>query len=93
MAEFTSPLLANIAIDRGVFWDRSCLTAVMYDRAICVRQCHNCQKYGHIGATYPNKSPTCVHCAGKHLSQKCSAKANGTLKENRYANCRGIYAA
>ncbi|KAJ5621794.1 hypothetical protein N7490_012297 [Penicillium lividum] len=93
VVEFTSPLPANAAIDRGVFWDGSCLTAVMYDRAIRVRQCHNCQKYGHIGATCPNQSPTCVHCAGGHLSQKCSAKADGTLKENKCANCGGTHAA
>ncbi|KOS36288.1 hypothetical protein ACN38_g12980 [Penicillium nordicum] len=65
----------------------------MYDRAIRVRQCHNCQKYGHIGATCPNQSPTCVHCAGEHLSQKCSTKADGTLKENKCANCGSTHAA
>ncbi|KAJ5885197.1 hypothetical protein N7495_009707 [Penicillium taxi] len=69
VAEFTSPLPANTAIDRGVFWDGSCLTAVIYNRAICVHQCHNYQKYGHIGATCPNMSPTCVYYAGGHLSQ------------------------
>jgi hypothetical protein len=92
IAESTSPVPANIAIDKGVFWDGNCLTAVLYDRATCVRQCPNCQEWGHIGATCPNK-PQCVHCAGEHLSRECSAKVNGTLKENKSANCGDPHAA
>jgi hypothetical protein len=43
IVEFTSPVLANVAIDKGVLWDCDNLTAVLYDRAARVRQCFNCQ--------------------------------------------------
>lgn len=93
VAEFSSPVAANTAIDRGVLWDGNCLTAVLYDRATRVRQCHNCQKWGHIGTTCPINKPTCVYCASEHLSRSCSQKADSTLKEYKCANCGGAHAA
>ncbi|KAJ6032615.1 hypothetical protein N7540_003347 [Penicillium herquei] len=91
VAEFTSPIPANTAIDHGVLWDGNCLHTMVYDRAIRVRQCHTCQKWGHIGTTCPNK-PICVHCAGPHPSRECAAKLDGTLI-NKCSNCGGTYAA
>ncbi|KAJ5659906.1 hypothetical protein N7507_006357 [Penicillium longicatenatum] len=94
VAEFSSPVAVNTAIDRGVLWDGNCLSAVLYDRATCVRQCHNCQKWGHIATTCPtNTKPTCVYCAGEHLSRSCSQKACSTLNEFKCANCGGAHAA
>lgn len=93
VAEFSSPVAANTAIDRGVLWDGNCLSAVLYDRATRVRQCHNCQKWGHIGTTCPINKPTCVYCAGEHLSRSCSRKADSTLSELKCANCGGAHAA
>jgi hypothetical protein len=94
VAEFSSPVAANTAIDRGVLWDGNCLSAVLYDRATCVRQCRNCQKWGHIATTCPtNTKPTCVYCAGEHLSRSCSQKACSTLNKFKCANCGGAHAA
>ncbi|KAJ5630909.1 uncharacterized protein N7484_011009, partial [Penicillium longicatenatum] len=94
VAEFSSPVAANTAIDRGVLWDGNCLSAVLYDRATCVRQCRKCQKWGHIATTCrTNTKPTCVYCAGEHLSRSCSQKACSTLNEFKCANCGGAHAA
>ncbi|KAJ5901434.1 hypothetical protein N7504_007428, partial [Penicillium tannophilum] len=93
VAEFSSPVAANTAIDRGVLWDGNCLSAVLYDRATRVRQCHNCQKWGHIGTTCPTNKPTCVYCAGEHLSRSCPQKADSTLSEYKCVNCGGTHAA
>lgn len=37
--EFTSPIPANVAIERGVLWDGRYLTAVAFDRTMRARQC------------------------------------------------------
>lgn len=93
VCEFSSPIPANIAIDRGVLWDGNCLEAALYDRAIRVRQCHTCQAWGHIGTTCPKHlKPRCVHCAGEHMTRKCPAKADGTLV-NKCVNCGDAHAA
>jgi hypothetical protein len=89
IVEFTSPLPANIAIDKGVLWDCDNLTAVLYDRAARVRQCFNCQQYGHIGATCAN-TVRCVYCAEGHQSRDCPRK---DAPENICANCEGAHAA
>lgn len=38
--EFTSPVIANKAIDAGTLWDSQNLDTVLYDRAARIRQCH-----------------------------------------------------
>ncbi|OJJ68067.1 hypothetical protein ASPBRDRAFT_68298 [Aspergillus brasiliensis CBS 101740] len=65
VVEFASPITANAAIEYGVLWDSEILQAVKYDRLMRIRQCYNCQKYGHIGSACPNKA-ICVHCAEHH---------------------------
>jgi hypothetical protein len=70
IVEFLSPHTANKSIDTGTLWDSEVLTTVVYDRAARIRQCHNCQKYGHIGSTC-SKETRCVFCAEKHHSRDC----------------------
>ncbi|KAJ5358309.1 uncharacterized protein N7496_010722 [Penicillium cataractarum] len=89
IVEFTSPVLANVAIDKGVLWDCDSLTAVLYDRAARVRQCFNYQQYGHIGTTYAN-AVKCVYCAEGHQSRDCPSK---DTRENKCANYEGTHAA
>jgi hypothetical protein len=91
IVEFTSPVPANVAIDKGVLWDCDSLTAVLYDRAARVRQCFNCQQYRHIGTTCAN-TVKCVYCAEGHQSRDCPQKESSTL-ENKCANCEGAHAA
>ena len=93
IVEFTSPHVANKAIDSNTIWDSTVLTTVLYDRAARIRQCHRCQQYGHIGRTCSATSPTCVYCAGDHLSPDCRGKQDATLIERKCANCGGAHAA
>ena len=39
-----------------------------------VKRCNKCQKFGHFHANC-NANHTCVHCAGEHPSDQCTAKA------------------
>ncbi|OKP14957.1 hypothetical protein PENSUB_4302, partial [Penicillium subrubescens] len=89
VVEFTSPVPANVAIDKGVLWDCDNLTAKVYDRSARVRQCFNCQQYGHIGTTCANTAK-CVYCAEGHQSRDCPRK---DTQENKCANCEGVHAA
>ncbi|KAJ5428978.1 hypothetical protein N7491_005994 [Penicillium cf. griseofulvum] len=72
IVEFTSPHTANNAIDTGTLWDSEVLTTVLYDRAARIRQCHNCQKYGHIGNTCSNETNALI-AGGAHngWSKQC----------------------
>ncbi|KAJ5186137.1 hypothetical protein N7472_010977 [Penicillium cf. griseofulvum] len=90
IVEFTSPHTANNAIDTGTLWDSEVLTTVLYDRAARIRQCHNCQKYGHIGNTCSNETK-CFFCAEKHHSRDCQRKKDATLSERKCANCGGAH--
>jgi hypothetical protein len=91
IVEFTSPVPANVAIDKGVLWDCDSLKAILYDRAARVRQCFNCQQYGHIGSTCAN-TVKCVYCAEGYQSRDCPRKDSSTL-ESKCANCEGAHAA
>ncbi|KAJ6176717.1 hypothetical protein N7485_003631 [Penicillium canescens] len=93
IVEFSSPYVANKAIDCNTIWDSTVLTTVLYDRAARIRQCHRCQQYGHIGRTCSANSPKCVYCAGDHLSPDCRGKQDATLIERKCANCGGAHAA
>jgi hypothetical protein len=93
IVEFSSPYVANKAIDANTIWDSAVLTTVLYDRAARIRQCHRCQQYGHIGRTCSANSPKCVYCAGDHLSPDCQGKQDATLIERKCANCGGAHAA
>ena len=90
IVEFASPHHANKAIDTVTLWDSEVLTTVLYDRAARIRQCHNYQKYGHIGNTCSNETK-CVFCAEKHHSRDCQRKKDATLSERKCANCGGAH--
>ena len=92
IVEFSSPYVANKAIDCNTIWDSAVLTTVLYDRAARIRQCHRCQKYGHIGRTCSDE-PKCVYCAGNHLSPECPGKKDAAFVERKCANCGGAHAA
>lgn len=87
--EFDTPQAANLAIREGVLWDSNAYQAVLYDRSIRVRQCFNCQQYGHIGTSCAN-TMKCVYCAEEHQSRDCSTRVHG---ENKCANCEGAHPA
>jgi hypothetical protein len=87
--EFSSPQTANKAIEEGVLWDSNRYQALLYDRSLRVRQCFNCQQYGHIGTSCANKTK-CVYCAGEHQSRDCTTRIHG---DKKCANCEGTHPA
>ncbi|KAJ1706369.1 hypothetical protein NYO67_11485 [Aspergillus flavus] len=90
VVEFTHPMPANNAIDRGTIWDSQMLTTVLYDRSARIRRCYNCQQFGHIGTICSN--PTiCGTCAEGHQTWACTQRAPG--QDRKCANCGGPHAA
>ncbi|KAJ5413842.1 hypothetical protein N7509_000469 [Penicillium cosmopolitanum] len=89
--EFSSPKSANKAIEEGVLWDSNRYQALLYDRGLRVRQCFNCQQFGHIGTSCADKT-RCVYCTGEHQSRDCTSHKHN---ENSWkcANCGGAHAA
>lgn len=54
-----------------------------------VRQCHNCQGYGHSSYTC-TLTPRCLKCAENHLFKDCKTKGKDPVK---CANCLGPHVA
>jgi hypothetical protein len=54
--EFTTPQAANLANRHGILWDSNLYQAVLYDRAIRVRQYFNYQQFRHIGTSSNNNN-------------------------------------
>ncbi|EKG09412.1 Zinc finger CCHC-type protein [Macrophomina phaseolina MS6] len=73
VVEFSRPEDANAAITGGMVWQAEMLSCELYDRTCKVKQCFNCQKYGHIG-TQCQAPQACGYCAGQHSSKDCSQK-------------------
>jgi hypothetical protein len=89
VAEFTKPQHANKAIEMGTIWDSTMLNAELYDRSARVRQCFNCQQYGHVGSTCSNPE-RCGHCAGSHQTRDC---ATSPQDRRKCANCGSAHAS
>lgn len=89
--EFTVPQAAKLAIQHGTLWDSNHYATVLYDRTFRLRQCYNCQQYGHIGPGCV-ESPRCVYCAGAHQSRDCASRTN-EQGHDRCANCEGTHTA
>jgi hypothetical protein len=91
IVEFTSPEDANKIIDEGLIWQGEVFQCERYDRQCRLKQCYNCQKYGHIGTQC--KAPTaCGYCAGQHSSRDCPSKADKT-SARKCATCQGEHEA
>lgn len=52
-----------------------------------LRQCYNCQKFGHLANQCKTKSSVCVNCSQNHRKDDCSS----IIK--KCANCKGSHAA
>lgn len=52
-----------------------------------LRQCYNCQKFGHLANQCKTKSSVCVNCGQNHRKEDCSS----IIK--KCANCKGSHAA
>lgn len=89
--EFSRPEDANKIIDEGLVWQGELFQCERYERQCCLKQCFNCQKYGHIGTQC--KAPTaCGYCAQEHSSRDCPTKSE-RREARKYAACQGGHEA
>jgi hypothetical protein len=86
--EFTDPEPANAAIHFGVNWDSRGLAAEKYHHEARIKQCFQCQKFGHIGTQCQNK-PVCTYCAQDHPTRSCP-RHSGKSIELKCANCHKV---
>lgn len=88
--EFINPAMANKMIDEVCLWKKEMFQVVKYDKALRLKQCFNCHRYGHIG-TQCRDNAKCGHCAKNHPSKECTTPHN--LEEIKCANCNGKHFA
>ncbi|EKG09471.1 Zinc finger CCHC-type protein [Macrophomina phaseolina MS6] len=91
VVEFSRPEDANAAITGGMVWQAEMLSCELYDRTCKVKQCFNCQKYGHIG-TQCQAPQACGYCAGQHNSKECGQKEDPNA-ERKCAACKRSHTA
>jgi len=89
--EFTKPEDANKIIDEGLVWQGEMCQSERYERQCRLKQCFQCQKYGHIG-TQCKTTETCGYCAQGHRSGDCPSKT-GQAAPRKCANCQGAHEA
>jgi hypothetical protein len=61
---------AELYVSRRVSWEGRCHPGRIYDSSIRVKQCFNCQQFGHVG-TQCRASKRCSCCAGAHDLKGC----------------------
>ncbi|EKG09040.1 Zinc finger CCHC-type protein [Macrophomina phaseolina MS6] len=86
VVEFSRAEDANVAITGGMVWQAEMLSCELYDRTCKIKQCFNCQKYGHIG-TQCQAPQACGYCAGQHSSKECGQKEDPNA-ERKCAACK-----
>jgi hypothetical protein len=89
--EFTKPEDANKIIDEGLVWQGEMLQSERYERQCRLKQCFQCQKYGHIG-TQCKAAKTCGFCAQEHSSWECPTKTDREAAR-KCAVCHGTHEA
>jgi hypothetical protein len=78
--EFTRKEDANTALRQGLVWDFNQLQCEYYERKCQMKQCFNCQRYGHTGPQC--YAPTaCAACAGPHSTRDCPDKEDPTRRK------------
>ena len=88
VVEFTDSCHANTAINEGTIWDLILLNTVLYDCAVYIRYCYNCQQYSYIGIICSN-SVSCSYCAGGHETRGCPQRTEPGDQMRKCANCGG----
>ena len=81
IVEFDSDQAANIAILLGLAIDGHDHPCERYNQTHQIRQCFNCQAYGHI-AQHCKRPTSCAYCAQGHSSQECP-----TARDHARAQC------
>ena len=72
-------------------WQGEMLQCERYERQCRLKQCFNCQKYGHIG-TQCKATTACGYCAQEHASRDCPTKSEGGTSR-KCAACHGHHEA
>ena len=93
--ELTDPRIANAFIERGMVYQDQLHECELYSPESKVRQCFNCQEYGHIG-TRCYKPQKCGWCSLPHPTQDCMTKDtrdNNGKDQRACANCKGNHEA
>jgi hypothetical protein len=91
ITELTRPEDANKMIDEGLVWQGKVCPCEWYKRQCRLKQCFNCQKYGHI-KTQCKATTACGYCAQEHSSRDCPTKADQETPR-KFASCRGPHEA
>jgi hypothetical protein len=89
--EFTRPEDANKIIDEGLVWQGEMCQTELYERGCRLKQCFQCQKYGHIG-TQCKAAKACGYCAQEHSSRDCPSKTDRETPR-KCATCHGAHEA
>ena len=89
--KFARPEDANKIIDEGLVWQGELCQCELYEKQYRLKQCFNCQNYGHIG-TQCKATTACGYCAQEHNSRDCPSKA-GRTGTRRCATCQGEHEA
>lgn len=72
--EVETAAMANRLITKGLFENYKVKRYEPFSGNCRVRQCFNCQQYGHVLKACRNTAK-CGHCAGNHSSHDCTIKA------------------
>jgi len=91
IVEFTKPEDANKVIDEGLIWQGEAFQCERYDRQCRLKQCYNCQKYGHIG-TQCKANTACGYCSEAHNSKDCPTKVDKSATR-KCSVCKGAHEA
>lgn len=89
--EFKNPVDANKIIDEGLIWQGQVFQCELYNKGSRLKQCFQCQKYGHIG-TQCRATKACGVCAEEHSSRDCPTRID-TSAPRKCAVCQGSHAA
>jgi hypothetical protein len=88
IVEFTKPEHANMAIDEGLIIEAAMQQCEYYDRGCKLKQCFNCQQYGHIGSQC-TATQACSYCAEAHNAKECEKRMAHPPAEPKCAVCNG----
>ena len=89
--EFTKAEDANKIIDEGLAWDNQLCQCERYERRCRLKQCFQCQKYGHIG-TQCKATRACGYCAQEHGTRDCPTRHDQDATR-KCVICRGNHEA
>lgn len=86
--ELASPEGVNEVVTKGLVSGGNLLHCTRWERNAELRQCFNCQGYGHTGRTCKREA-RCGHCAGRHNTRQHPTES----RAKKCAVCNGSHEA